>query len=270
MSLIKRPVEIAQARRIIVSGPPGSGKTTLSVSASDKAHERLPAEKPCDCDDVVILLGDTEGELGPIDCGMTPLVADFTGCSDWSAYTKQLAAVVKEIAASETIKYVVVDAALPSKLMVDEIKPGTIADWGKVSAQGLLFYKHFSGLRGKTIILNAQVKPTQAAVESEAAKQATEAKAIGGERATFTLDLPKGIASPWIENSSLMVARSVKKVKNPTNKDAPPERVFSTHTSASGRFETKSRFNSKLAATVPGDWTLNYILQKAYAKSNIF
>lgn len=251
-----------QVRRVIVSGFGGSGKSTLSVSASAFAGDTLPLPKPVDCTDVHVLNGDSEGFYGPIDSGLTPNVTDFTQCETWADYQKLLKVTLKELPVEH--KYIVVDMALPSRLIVDSVKPQSIADWGKIGSIGLDFYKEFAKLSGRTVILNCQVKPAQAAVESDTAKAASEAKATGGERATFALDLPKGILAPWAENASLILARAVKKEKKGTE---APVRVYTTYTSASKRLETKSRFVSKLPAELPGSMTLNAILRTCYGEN---
>jgi hypothetical protein len=264
MSHINNPNDVPQSRKIIVSGFPGSGKSTLSVSASAYAGDTLPLQAAVNCKDVVVINGDSEGYYGAIDCGLSPQVADMTDLETWAAYYKRLTELVTELKTHKDIKYVVVDMALPAKLIIDQISPTQISDWGKVAAEGLKFYRIFNALRGMTIIANCQVKPAQAAVETETARAASEAKAVGGERATFTLDLPKGIAGIWIENASLMLAREVKRVVDRTTKDAVAVRVFRTHTSASSRLEVKSRMASKLAPVLDGAWTLNKILKLAY------
>ncbi len=256
-----------QVRRVIVSGFGGAGKSTLSVSASAFAGDTLPLAKPVDATDVHVFNGDAEGFYGPIDSGLTPNVTDFTQCDTWADYQKLLKETLKALPAEH--KYVVIDMALPSRLIVDSVKPQSIADWGKIGSIGLDFYKEFSKLSGRTVILNCQVKPAQAAVESDTAKAASEAKATGGERSTFTLDLPKGILSPWAENASLILARAVKKVKDPKDSTGklPPMRVYTTYTSASKRLETKSRFVSKLPAELDGSMTLNRILRTCYGEN---
>jgi hypothetical protein len=148
---------------------------------------------------------------------------------------------------------------------LDKVAPKQISDWQAVGAQGLVLYRAFGPLRGKTIIANVHVKPLQAAVENDVAKQASEARAIGGERATFGLDLVKGVSSPWVENASLVLAREVKKLKDPKTKTTVGREYF-THTSASSRLEVKSRFASKLAPVLDGSMTLNRILEIAYDK----
>ena len=250
--------ERTSVRRIVVSGFPGSGKSTFSVSASKHAGDELPVRPARDATDVLVINGDSEGYLGPVDAGLTPLVVDLSNVVKWSEYLVKLNESLQKVAAFEDITTVVIDAALPAKLIVEGIAPTQISDWQKVAAQGLIFFRAFNVLAGRTVILNTQVKPSASAVENDAAKQAAEAKAIGGERATFTMDLPKGIAGPWTENASLVLAREVRRVKD--SKTGAVTRKFFTHTSASPRLEVKSRFSSRLAPTVDGNITLRKIL----------
>lgn len=258
------------ARVLVVLGPPGSGKTTLSVSASSFAGDTISGGHRL-CKDLVLISGDAEGVAGAMDAGLEPrAVADLTVCETWAAYQKALASVIEELKPlvdKGEVKYVVIDLALPGKLILDHVKPQQISDWPKVAAEGMMLYKSLRYLRGATIIANSQIKSSVGAVENDVAKAAAEAKAVGGERATFTLDLPKGIFSPWVENASLMLAREVKKQRDPMKKDAPARRVYFTHTSANARFETKSRFNSKIAPTEPGERSLNSILRDAYGEN---
>ena len=256
-------------RRVVVMGPMASGKTTLSVSASAHAGDTLPA-KAADCKDLVLLSGDQEGVAGALDAGLTPrAVVDMTVAKTWQEYQALLAQAFAELLPlikSKDVKFIVVDMALPAKLIIEMVSPKDIKDWGKVAAEGLKFYQVFGALRGATIIANVQIKSATAVVETAAGAAGAEAKAIGGERATFTADLTKSIFAPWAENSSLVLSREVKRKSDPMKKDAPSVRHFFTHTQSNSRMEAKSRFGSKLKATEPGERTLNSLLREAYGE----
>ena len=269
MSVLQSAIQnIQQAtRRIVVMGPMASGKTALSVSASAFAGDKLPA-KAAICEDTVVMSGDQEGIAGAMDAGLTPgIVVDMTVCKTWAEYQGLLASAFGELIPmikAGKVKFVVVDMALPSKLIIESVAPKDIKDWGKVAGEGLKLYQVFGALKGATIIANVQIKSATAVVETAAGAAGAEAKAIGGERATFTADLTKSIFAPWAENSSLVLSREVKRFKDPMKKDAPTERRYLTHTQSNSRMEAKSRFGSKLLPTEPGERTLNSLLRQAY------
>lgn len=261
----------AANRRILVMGPPGSGKTTLSISASAHAGDTIPSKHLQMCSDVVLLSGDQEGVQGALDANLEPrAVVDMTTCADWVAYQKLLADALSELrplVAAGEVKIIVVDLALPAKLIIDQIKPADIAGWGRVGAEGVKLYRIFGALPGATIIGNVQIKSATGAVENAVAAAAADAKAVGGERATFTADLPKSVLSPWMENSSLALSRESKRVKDTSQPGAPLTRKFSTHTQSNAKFEAKSRFGSKLLQTEPGERTLHSLLVQAYGEN---
>lgn len=257
-------------RRVVVMGSMASGKTTLSISASSHAGDVI-GQSAVQCTDTVLLSGDQEGVIGALDAGLTPrAVVDMTTCKTWQEYQTLLAQAFGELLPlikSKDVKFIVVDMALPAKLIIEMVAPKDIKDWGKVAAEGLKFYQVFGALRGATIIANVQIKSAIAVVETAAGAAGAEAKAIGGERATFTADLTKSIFAPWAENSSLVLSREVKRKADPMKKDAPSARHFFTHTQSNSRMEAKSRFGSKLKATEPGERTLNSLLREAYGES---
>lgn len=273
----------SSARRILVVGPTGSGKTTFSVSASKFAGDTVQGGRRV-CSDVAVLSGDNEGVLGAVDAGLVPgLIIDMTTTQYWDALPpgnkgdaaelvykvrlqQAIAELLPKIRAGE-ISVVVLDLALPSRLIVDKVKPSSIADWGAVSSLGSILYTAMGALRGATVIGNNQLKSAVAAVENEVAAAAAEARAIGGERNRFTSDLPKGVNAIWVENSSFQFAREVRRTRTGIQKDAPIALKYLTHTVSNGRFEAKSRAHTKLKPTEPGERSLRSMLVQVYGES---
>lgn len=272
MSVFKSAEAVTKegSRRIIVMGAPGTGKTTFSLSASRHAGDVIGG-KSAVCSDVAVLQGDSNGIAGAIDAGLTPgLVVDMTVCQTWPEYSKLLTAALvelKPLVDAGTVQYLVVDLSLPAKLLIDHIKPGDQQGWGKVAVESMTFYKAFGFLRGATIIANAQIKSAVAAVENSVAQAAAEAKAVGGERATFTADLVKSFYALWSENSSLTVSRELKKKRNPMKPNEPATAEFFSHCYGSSRFECKSRHQTKLLPTEPGARTLHSLLKDCYGEN---
>ncbi len=259
-------------RRLLVVGPRASGKTTLSLSASKYAPDVLPAPGATTerivCEDVLVIQGDNEGIMGAMDAGLEPgHVADMTMVKDWAAYKTRLAQVLTEMKPKfddGTIGVIIIDLGFPARLIDRSIDPSVQKDWKMVATEGGVLFRALSGLRGVTVIGNAQIKASVSmANETQVTADAATAKAIGGERSTFTVDLPKGIAAHWLDNCSLVLAREAKRVKG---RDGTLTRTFRTHTQSSAKFEAKSRAGSKLAPTEPGDRALRSMLACAYGE----
>lgn len=254
-------------RRMVVSGSPGTGKTTFSLSASAYAGDIIGAA-PVECKDVVLLQGDCDGVQGGIDAGLRPgLIADFTVCEKWPEYNKMLTEIIQDLKPmvdKGDVKYVVVDLSLPAKLLIDHLKPADQQGWGRVAAESMTFYKMFGFLKTATVIGNAQLRSAQAPTETSVAAAAADAKAVGGERSTLSADLVKSFYAHWSENASFIVAREAKKKRNPMKPQEPPVTERFSHMHSSSRFETKCRFQTKVLATEPGDRTFNSILRACY------
>ena len=257
-------------RRVLVVGARASGKTTLSMSASRYAGDTLPAAGEVRprvvCEDTLVIQSDNEGIMGAMDAGLEPkYVLDMTAVSDWAAYTKRLAEGLTELKGpltNGTIRVVIIDLAGPAKLIDRSIDPSVQKDWKLVANEGARLFRSLSGLAGVTVIGNAQIKAAVSMVnEAQATADAATAKAIGGERSTFTVDLPKGIASPWLDNCSFVLTREARRVKDARGNVV---RAYRTLTQSSSRFEAKSRAESKLAPTEAGHHTLHALLTRAY------
>lgn len=269
----------ATTRRILVLGCSGTGKTTLSISASAHAGLVLPSAKRVLCSDVVLLSGDNEGVAGAVDANLEPrAVVDFTVCKDWVDYQRLLTQALNELrplVAAKEVKYIVIDLALPERLIREQVNPDSSREWTAVAVQGSKLFSALGALKGATIIGNAQLKSAAVLNEYSTGKHgadqgaiaAADAKAVGGQRSTFTNDLVKGVGKIWVECSSFMLAREVRRIKDPMRKDAPIIRKFYTHTQSNPRFEAKCRFASKLLPTEPGERTLHSLLVQAYGDS---
>ena len=251
-------------RRILVMGAKGSGKTTFSVSASHKTGEAIAGSQR-DCSDVFVVQGDVEGIMGAMGAGLVPgHVLDMTSVNTWEDYTKLLAQGLREMApkfSDGTIKVIVVDLAWPAKLIDRQIDPSVQKDWKLVANEGGRLFRAFAGLPGITVIGNAQIKAASSPGETQQAIDAGAAKAAGGERSSFTIDLPKGIASLWRDNASFIFTREVRRVKDGRGNMS---REFRTLTQSTARFEAASRAASQLQPTEPGDISLHTLLKRAY------
>ena len=269
MSLIRSASESLKQsnRRIMVVGPRGSGKTTFSVSASKHAGDTIAGGHRV-CDDVLLIEGDSEGVMGAMDAGLEPArILGMTDCDTWDAYQKRLVLGLRELQTpltDGTIKVVIIDLSWPAKLIDRSIDPNNQKDWKLVANEGARLFRALAGLKGVTVIGNAQIKASSSPGETTQAVDASAAKAIGGERSTFTIDLPKGIAALWLDNCSFIFCREVKRVKDPSGAQ---QRRFSTHTTSSNKFEAKSRAGSKLLPLEPGDKSLHALLKQAYGEA---
>lgn len=251
------------SRRILVTGSSGTGKTTFSVSASAYAGDTIPAPTPRMCKDVAVIQGDTEGVTGAWRAGFEPFyVYDLSSSSTWAQYESALLGALREIKATPEIKYVVVDLALPNRLIHAAVQPNNPAQWAQLSQLGASFFNAFTALSGVTTIGNAQLKPSAGIVESANAADASHVRAVGGERCTYTPDLYKGVGLLWTEHVSLHVARELRRKK--ADKVGGAVAHYSSHTQSNGRFEAKSRFHDVLLPTEPGERTLHSILKAAY------
>ncbi len=250
------------ARRILVIGASGTGKTAFSVSASKAAGEKLPLSAPVDCPDVAMIQGDMEGVQGALDVGLRPgQVLDLSNVGNWELYKKavgQAMALLKPQVAAGEVKYLVVDLSLPARLIELDVDPKSTKDWKDVLIRGGQLFDLFKGVPGLTVIGNAQIKAAQSVSETAQAEAAANAKSVGGERAVYTVDLHKGIKSLWIEHNSLMFCREARKGREGVE--------YFTHTQTGRKFEAKSRFHSKLNTVEPGDLTLNALLTRAYGE----
>ena len=272
MSLIQSASEHLESasRVIVVIGANGSGKTAFSISASIHAGELISGEKRR-CTDTLVICGDNEGSMGAMDAGLEPGgIVDLSDCETWPEYKKALVPALVEIkylVDSDVLKFIIFDLGLPASLIVNHVSPQSIADWGQVAKEGATLRQAFQKLKGATVIVNAHIKSAVAAIETDVAKAASEARASGGERSTFTIDAPGSISKPWCANASFIFAREVKRKADPMKRNEPPKRVFYTHTSASSRFDVKSRAHTVLKATEPGERSLNSMLQAVYKKN---
>lgn len=265
---VREHIETA-SRVIVVIGANGSGKTSFSVSASSYAGETIDGPTR-DCKDTVVICGDNEGAMGAVDAGLHPGgIVDLSDSETWSEYKKALVPALVELKdriMARTIKFVVLDLGLPASLIVNHVAPQSIADWGAVAKEGAVLRQAFQRLKGATVIVNAHIKSSVAAIETDVARASAEARASGGERATFTIDAPGSISKPWTANASFVFAREVRRKADPMRRTEPSKRIFYTHTSASPRFDVKSRAHSVLKATEPGDRSLNSMLCAVYKK----
>jgi len=269
MSLIKSASESLKTanRRILVMGPRGTGKTTFAVSASRYAGDTVGGD-PRKCDDVLVIQGDNEGHMGAMDAGLIPgMVLDTTDCNDWAAYQSRLAGGLRELERplfDGTIKVVIIDLSWPAKLIDRSIDPSVQKDWKLVANEGGRLFRALSGLKGVTVIGVAQIKASSSPGETQQSIDAGTAKAIGGERSTFTVDLPKGIATMWLDNCSFCFTREAKRVKDAKG---VVKREFRTLTQSSAKFEAKSRAETKLAPTEPGNRSLYALLREVYGEA---
>lgn len=275
MSLIQSSQESLKTsnRRILVMGPRGTGKTTFAVSASAKAGDTLTGA-PRDCDDVLVIQGDTEGIMGAVDAGLSPgMVLDMTDCESWPAYQARLINGLKELEAKLTsggVKVIVIDLALPAQLIVAHIKPTEISHWQAVKVEGAKLFRAFSRYRGVTVVGICQVTSSMVLGEGSSkgaqagAVDAATALAIGGERSTFKEDLVKGVATPWLDHTSFIFTRDSKRKRGV---DGVSRKEFSTHTQSSLKFAAKSRAESVLPQLLPGDRSLRSILNQVYGES---
>jgi hypothetical protein len=244
-----------------ILGAPGSGKTSLACSASKRAGDMFTPGKTLDVPDVLLLQGDAGGHWGAVDAGFRPKIETMED-DDYDSYVKHLEAVAKNKTLMDGINIVVVDLAPVGRLLVAKYAPTQINIWQLVGAAGIKAFSSYHRLfAGKLMIYCCQIKPMESAVETDISKLAAEARAIGGEKSQFTWDIVKGVARPFIENCSQVLARDAKKIKSAV-KDAPVSLAYTTYTAASKRFEVKTRFASKLPPTLPGDMTLRAILNK--------
>jgi len=258
-------------RRILVMGPRGTGKTTFSVSASKYAGDRItgPVRK---CTDVLVFQGDNEGIMGAMDAGLIAgNVIDMSTVKDWPAYIKKLAHGLQyfdKALRDGTIKVVIVDLNWPARL-IDRTAP--LNDYGKtMSVQGARVFDAFSPYRGVTVIGNAQMK-VHTVFGEESRKGATDnaiaaahVRSIGGERSSYTIDLPKGMSASWLDNSSFVFTRKRRRVRDVEN-DVVLE--YSTVTQSTSLYEAKSRAQSKLKTIEPGEITMRALLVRAYGEA---
>lgn len=255
-------------RRIIVAGPRGSGKTTFSVSASRFAGDLIPGAHRL-CKDVLVVQGDTEGIMGAHDAGLEPgMVLDMTRMKTWQEYLNRLRDALIEVwpmKRSGALKVIVIDLAMVSKLIDRAVPANTDKDWKHVAAMGQDFFHLFDKFTGVTVIGNTQMKVSTVWGEgtkkgaNEAALNTADARAIGGERSAFTIDLPKGVGNPWLDHASFIFMRRVRRTKD--------GRVYSTITQSSAQHEAKSRSQSKLEPTEPGENTLHSLMRRAYGNA---
>jgi len=258
-------------RRILVMGPRGTGKTTFSMSASNHAGDRITGPKRM-CSDVLVFQGDNEGIMGALDAGLVcDRVIDMSGLSDWLSYTKKLAHGLRyfdKALRDGTIKIIIIDLNCPARL-IDRTAP--LNDYGKtMAAQGARIFDAFSPYRGVTVIGNAQMKVHTVFGEdsrkgaTDNAIAASHARSIGGERSSYTIDLPKGMASMWLDNCSFVFTRKRRRVRDLEN-DVVLE--YSTVTQSTSLYEAKSRAQAKLKTVEPGEISMRALLTRAYGEA---
>lgn len=256
-------------RRIVVMGAGGTGKTTFSISASKFAGDSIPARDLRKCADVAVFQGDNEGVAGAQHAGFEPaFVYDLSPIGKWAEYKSELAACLRDLKGvldNGTVKILVIDLAHPTRLINDSIDPQVQKDWKLVAMEGMTLFRALSGLRGVTVIGNAQIKAATGFGETAEAAAASNAKASGGERSTYAIDLLKGVATLWVENSSLLITRELKRTRGASAGEIVPK--FFSHTQSGAKFEAKSRFRDALKPTEPGDITLRSLLERAYGAS---
>lgn len=256
-------------RRILFEGPPGSGKSTYSASASNFAGDNLPLTEPVVCKDVAVIQGDNEGMVGARSCGLEiPNIFDMTNCASWDEYKSQLTADLKELGpmvASGEIKFLIVDLGFADTLLQSQVKPAQQKDWGIIRFESMMFFKAFSRLVGATIIGNCQIKASEAPGELVGAANAATAKAIGGERSTFCADLSKGMGQLWKDNVSLLATVERTLTRDPVTKQKSAE--VKVYTQPNGKFEAKSRFGNVLKPVESGAETLNSLLRRCYGEN---
>lgn len=258
-------------RRILVVGPPGTGKTTFSVSASKFAGDVINGEVH-ECTDVAIFQGDAEGVMGAEDSGYRGVrVMPLDRCETWPEYGKKLQQGIDYLAplvAKGEVGVVIIDLAHPQRLIERFVKPNTPEGWGLVKVQGMHLFGMFSALQGVTIIGNAQIKSNQVYAKPAKIAEMTEkvaASATGGELSAFGADLTKGIGAPWKEHCSFIFVREAKRAKASDDDHAGEKKIYYTHTQSSRKFEAKSRAASRLPARMPGDWTLRNVMKRVYS-----
>lgn len=291
MALLQSAAQSLQKsnRIIVVTGPRATGKTTFSVSASQFAGRHIEGDldenkerrRTRQCKDVLIIQGDKEGVLGAMDMGLHPaFVVDMTDCTSWTVYYQRLKDALKEaqpLVEDGTLKVVVVDLNFPAKLIERHVEDGIkrnpeqhvqlgMKDWRIVANCGLALHQVFSQLLGVTVVANAQVKASFSAMETAAAADAAQARAIGGERSKFSIDLPKGIATPWLDNASFMFARHLHFAKE-RDADGERKREYRITMQSSATYEAKSRAQNRLPRNPLGVSTLRHILEQAYGKA---
>lgn len=269
MSLIKSASESLKEsnRRILVMGPRGTGKTTLSISASRFAGSSIEGPHRL-CKDVLVIQGDNEGIMGACDVGLEPgNVLDMTDIDSWDLYQRKLVAGMREVKPridAGEIKVIVIDLNWPARLIDKSIDPNNQKDWKLVQNEGMSLFRLLAGLKGVTVIGNAQIKTSAVIAETSHSENVSNAKAIGGERSTFTVDLPKGIATMWLDNTSFVFCRQAKRVKDAKGNVA---REIQTLTQSSAKFEAKSRATTKLKAIEPGSRSMYALLSDAYGEA---
>ena len=254
-------------RRILVMGPRGTGKTTLSISASSFAGPLISGEHRT-CKDVLLIQGDNEGVMGAMDVGLEPgLVLDMTDIDTWDLYQRKLVAGMKEVKPridAGEIKIIVIDLNWPARLIDKSIDPANQKDWKLVQNEGIALFRMLASLKGVTVIGNAQIKTSAVIAETAHSENVSHAKAIGGERSTYTVDLPKGIATMWLDNCSFIFTREAKRVRDAKGNLT---RELRTLTQSSNKYEAKSRACSKLKPIEPGDRSLHALLSEAYGEA---
>lgn len=254
-------------RRILVMGPRGTGKTTLSISASRFAGSSIEGPHRL-CKDVLVIQGDNEGIMGACDVGLEPGgVLDMTDIDTWEIYQRKLVAGMREVKPridSGEIKVIVIDLNWPARLIDKSIDPNNQKDWKLVQNEGMALFRMLAGLKGVTVIGNAQIKTSAVIAETAHSENVSNAKAIGGERSTFTVDLPKGIATMWLDNTSFVFCREAKRTKDAKGNII---REMRTLTQSSAKFEAKSRATTKLKAIEPGSRSMYALLSDAYGEA---
>ena len=266
-----RDVMRQSGHRILIIGPRGSGKTSFAVSGSRYAGDVVMGGHR-ECADVMVVQGDHEGIMGALDCGLEPgSVLDMVHVKHWEEYQERLLAGLRQaykMHAQNRLSTIVLDLAWPARLIENAINPGDAQAWGRVKQAGQKLFSYFGLVPGVTVIGISQIKSTLVLGEDskKGASQGTlltaEARAIGGQRSSYSADLTKGIVTPWLDNCSFIFARRVRRVAEGQGS----ARRFSTITQSNREFEAKSRAASALDPTEDGNASLYSLLHRAYSR----
>ncbi len=273
----------------LLSGAKSTGKTSFVVSGSKFCPEKLPAPAMVDCPDVVLIQIEAESALGAMDLNLKPRVIDLSGVAGWPALNVQLAKAIqflRPLAESGEVTIVGIDlgaiekeirayasglkAPAPGKAYDVEVAvSGKDTNWNQVQAQGLALYSSLRllpclviGMTHLQMADNNHFKAKMSAEEIKNAELSRDVQSIGGDAAKLRHDLGKGVAGPWIHNTSFQWVREIE-VKNVGTPLAPKlQSRYVTHTQSNGMFEAGTRRSSRVAPVETR--TLRAILDDMY------
>jgi hypothetical protein len=257
---------------ILLMGPPKVGKTSLVCSGSKHAGPKVKSDKPVKADDVLLIQVDPKGHTGGRDCGYDPMVWDLSHHQGYAAMSKDLIAAIAQARAmanegklsvvgidlgalaNELVTWCIKSGVVPSKEIGAEMSTAAAdVDWNKVSAQGLAIYRAMRSIPC-TVVAQAHVRVTQnnplAYKESPDVQLARDITSVGGTAARATADLAKGVITPWIHASSLILARNIEIVAG--------KKQYLTYTSGSD-YQTGNRRQNSLPPTT--DASLKELMQ---------